>query len=215
MSHKIFDNDLVAILKKKVTLTLNRLAYIGMCILELSKVLMFEFHYDYIKNKYGNNSRLLFTDTDCLMYEIKTEDVYKDFSNDKEMFDFSNYSTKSKYYDNSNKLVVNKMKDGATGVAIEEFVRLMPKMYSYFVNDNSEYKKANGMNRNVVAAISHNEYKDFLLNKKCLRHLMNRIQSKDHKIVTYEINKIFSSCFNDKIYIQNNESDGLALGYES
>ena len=86
MSHKIFDNDLVAIRKNKVTLTLNKPAYIGMCILELSKVLMYEFHYDYIKNKYGNNSRLLFTDTDSLMYEIKTEDIYKDFSND--IFDF-------------------------------------------------------------------------------------------------------------------------------
>ena len=70
-----------------------------MSIFELSKVLMYEFHYDY-------NSRLLFTDTDSLMYEIKTEDVYKDFSNDREMFDFSNYSTQSKYCDNSNKLVV-------------------------------------------------------------------------------------------------------------
>ena len=68
MSHKIFDNDLVAIRKNKVTLTLNKPAYIGMCILELSKVLMYEFHYDYIKNKYGNNSRILFTDR--LMYEI-------------------------------------------------------------------------------------------------------------------------------------------------
>ena len=77
--------------EKKVTLMLNKPAYTGMCTLELNKVLMFEFHYDYIKNKYGNNSRLLFTDTDCLMYEIKTEDVYKDFSNDKEMLDFSNY----------------------------------------------------------------------------------------------------------------------------
>ena len=67
-----------------------------MCILELSKVVMYEFHYDYIKNKYGNNSTLLFTDTDNLMYEIKTEDVYEDFSNDKEIFDLSNYSTKSK-----------------------------------------------------------------------------------------------------------------------
>ena len=85
---------------KKVTLTLNKLAYIGMCILELSRVLMYEFQYDYIKNKYGNNSRLIFTDTDSLMYEIKTEDGYKDFSNDKHMFDFSNDSTKSKYYDN-------------------------------------------------------------------------------------------------------------------
>ena len=109
MSHKIFDNDLVAIRKNKVTLTLNKPAYIGMCILELSKVLMYEFHYDYIKNKYGNNSRLLFTGTDSLMYEIKTKDVYKDFSSNKEVFDFSNYSTKSKYYYNSNKLVVGKM----------------------------------------------------------------------------------------------------------
>ena len=92
-----------------------------MCILELSKVLIYEFQYDYIKNKYDNNSRLLFTDTDSLMYEIKTEDVYEDFSNNK---DFSNYSTKSKYYDNSIKLVVGKMKDEAASVAIQEFVGL-------------------------------------------------------------------------------------------
>ena len=159
MSHKIFDNDLVAIRKNKVTLTLNKPAYIGMCILELSKVLMYEFHYDYIKNKYGNNSRLLFTDTDSLMYEIKTEDVYKDFSNDKEMFDFSNYSTKSKYYDNSNKLVVGKVKDETADVVIEEFVGFKPNMYSYLVNDNSEHKKAKGVNRNIIATISHNKYK--------------------------------------------------------
>ena len=81
MSHKIYDNDLMAIRESKVTLTLNKPAYIGMCILEL----MYEFYYDYIKNKYGNNSRLFFIDADSLMYEIKTEDVYKDFSNDKEM----------------------------------------------------------------------------------------------------------------------------------
>ena len=72
MSHKIYDNDLVATRKNKVALPLNKPAYIGMCILELSKVIMYEFHYDYIKNKYGNNSRLLFTDTESLMYEIKT-----------------------------------------------------------------------------------------------------------------------------------------------
>ena len=80
MSHKIFDNDFVAIRKRKVTLMLNKSAYIGMCILELRKVLMCEFHYDYIKNKYGNNSRLLLTDPDRLMYEIKTGDTYEKFS---------------------------------------------------------------------------------------------------------------------------------------
>ena len=87
MSHKIFDNELVVIRKNKVTLTLNKPAYTGMCILELSKVLMYEFHYDYIKKKNGNNSRLLFTDTDSLMYEIKTDDIYEDSSNDRKMFE--------------------------------------------------------------------------------------------------------------------------------
>ena len=86
-------------------------------------------------------------------------------------------------------------------------------MYSYLVDDNSEHEKLKDVNRNVVATISHDEYKDVLLNKKCLRHSMNRIQSKDHKIGTYEINKISLSCFDDKIYIQNNGCDGLALGY--
>ena len=82
-----------------------------MYIIELSKLLMYKFHYNYIKHKYGNNSRLLFTDTDNLMYENKMEYVYEDFSEDNEMFDFSNYSTGSEYYDDSNKLVPGKMRD--------------------------------------------------------------------------------------------------------
>ena len=90
---------------------------------------MYELHYDYIKNRYGNKSKLLFTDTGNLIYEIKTEDVYEDFSINKEMLDFGNYSTKSKYYDDSNKLVIAKMKDETRGVTIEQFVGLKPKMY--------------------------------------------------------------------------------------
>ena len=97
-SHKIFANNLVVIRKRNASLKINKPEYIGMCILELSKVLMYKLHYDYIKTKYGNKSKLVFTDTDGLMYEIKTEDVYEDFSSNKEMLDFSNYSTKSKYY---------------------------------------------------------------------------------------------------------------------
>ena len=82
MSHKIFDNNLVAMRKRKLALKLNKKAYIGTCILELSRVLMYKFPQDYIKNKYDNISKLLFTDNDSLMYEIKTEDVYEDFSSD-------------------------------------------------------------------------------------------------------------------------------------
>ena len=132
-----------------------------------------------------------------VMYEIKTEGVYAGFSNKKEMFDFSNYSIKSKCYDNWSKLVVGKIKDETADVAIKEFVRLKPKMLPYLLDHNSEHKEANSINKNVVATISHNEYKDALLNKKCLRHWMNMIQSKDHRIGTYEINKISFSCFDD------------------
>ena len=81
-------------------------------------------------------------------------------------------------------------------------------MYSYLVDDNSEHEKAKSVNKNVVATISHNEYKDVLLNKKSLRHSMNRIQSKDHRIETYEINKISLPSFNNRIYMQNNGFDG-------
>ena len=98
----MFGSNLVATRKSKIALKTYKPSYIGICILDLSKILMYEFHYDYTKNKYGNKSKLLFTDTDSLMYE----DSYEDFNSDKEMCNFSNYSTKSKYYDDLNKLVI-------------------------------------------------------------------------------------------------------------
>ena len=162
-----------------------------MCILYLSEVLMYGFHYDLVKNKYSKDSRLLFTDTDNLMYEIETEDVYEDFSKDKEMFDFSNFSAKSKYYDNSNKIIVVKMKDKTAGAAIEEYVGFKSNMYSFLVNGNNDHRKPKGVIENTVATISHNEIKDVLLNNKCLRHPMNRVRSKNHKIGTYAVNKYF------------------------
>ena len=140
IQQKIFDNIQVEICKKKVTLTLNKPEDIGMCILELKNVLMYEFHYDYIKNKYRKDSRLLFRDTDSLMYEIKTERIQEALRNHKEKFDFSNYSTKPKYYDDSNKLVVGKMKDETSSFVTEEFVGLKQKMF--LVGDNNEHKKS-------------------------------------------------------------------------
>ena len=110
-----------------------------MCVLDLSKVLMHEFHYSYIRNKHGNNARQLFTDTGCLMYQIKTEDVYEDFSKDEEMSDYSNYSAKSKFYYDSNKLVVGKMINKTAYVSLQEFAQLKPKMYSFLVDDDSEH----------------------------------------------------------------------------
>ena len=125
-SSKIFNENLLAVHKVKETLTLNRPAYVGMCILDLSKVLMYNFHYNYIKKKYGNRARCLFTDTDSLTYEIEAEDVYKDFWNDKDwndkdMFDNSDYPENSPYHCNANKKVMGKFKDEACGVPTVEF----------------------------------------------------------------------------------------------
>ena len=120
-----------------------------MCILEFNEILMHEFHYNYIKNKYDNKSKLLFTDIDSLIYEIHTQDIYEDFSSDKEMFDSSNYLTKSKYYDNSNELIIGETKDEIGGFAIEEFVGLKPKMYSFLV-DKNKHKKAKGVNNTKI-----------------------------------------------------------------
>ena len=127
MSHIIFAINLVPIQKSKVSLKFNKPAYIGMCILEISNLLMYELHYNYIKNKYDNKSKLVFKNTYSLMCEINTEDVYEDFTSNKVIFDFNIYLTKC--YDDSKKLVIGKMKDETGGVAIEEFVGLKSRMY--------------------------------------------------------------------------------------
>ena len=136
VSSKIFNENLMAVHKVKEALTLNSLAYVGMCILDLSKTLMYDFHYNYIKKKYGDRVRLMFTDTDSLTYEIEAKDVYKDFWNDKGMFDNSDYPENSPYYCNVNK-VIGKFKDEACGIPIVEFISLKSKMYSY-VKDNEK-----------------------------------------------------------------------------
>ena len=118
VSSKIFNENLVAVHKIKETLTLNRPAYVGMCILDLSKTLMYDFHYNYIKQKYGSKAKLLFTDTDSLTYEIETSDAYQDFWNDKDKFDNSDYSLDSQYFDKTNKKVIGKFKDEAAGIPV-------------------------------------------------------------------------------------------------
>ena len=139
---------------------------------------------------------------------MKIQDVYKDLSKDKDMLDFSNYSVKSIYYD-SNKLVVGKMKDETGGVAIEEFVGLNPQMYWLLVDNSSEQKKVKGVNKDVER-MRHSDIKMFCW---MINVSMNRIQNKNYRIGTYEINKNYLSCFDDKIYILNNGSDGLAVGF--
>ena len=147
---KIFNENLVAVHKIKECLTLDRPAYIGMCILDLSKVLMYAFHYNYIKQKYSDRAKSLFTDTDSLCYEIQTEDAYKDFWIDRDKFDNSDYDKSSLFFDATNKKVIGKMKDEAAGVPITEFVGLRSKMYLYVKDNRKNEKTATGIRKYVI-----------------------------------------------------------------
>ena len=205
VSSKIFNKNLMAVHKIKEALTLNRPAYVGMCILDLSKTLMYDFHYNYIKEKYGDRAKLLFTDTDSLTYEIEAEDIYQDYWNDKDKFDNSDYPKNSPYCNEINKKVIGKFKDEARGVPITEFVGLKSRMYSYIKSDEKCGKTAKGIKKNVIKNdIKHEDYKNELLNNEQLHHKMKTIRSQKHQLGSFEINKVSLSCFDDKPYIHDN-----------
>ena len=214
VSSKIFNENLVAVHKIKETLTMNRPAYIGMCILDLSKTLMYDFHYNYIKHKYGNKAKLLFTDTDSLTYEIETNDAYKDFFKDKSKFDNSDYPENSPYFNKTNKKVIGKFKDEAAGVPVVEFIGLRSKMYSYIKDNDEGGKTAKGIKKNVIRKnITHDNYIDVLFNNKQMQHTMKTIRSNNHQLGSFELNKISLSCFDDKRFIHQNGITSYAYGH--
>ena len=214
VSSKIFNENLVAVHKIKETLTLNRPAYIGMCILDLSKTLMYDFHYNYIKQKYGNKAKLLFTDTDSLTYEIETKDAYADFWSDKDRFDNSDYNKESPFYNTANKKVIGKFKDEAAGVPVVEFVGLRSKMYSYMKDNDEGGKTAKGIKKNIITKnIKHEDYKEVLFNNKQIHHTMKTIRSNNHQLGSFELNKISLSCFDDKRFIHQNGITSYAYGH--
>ena len=139
-------------------------------------------HYDFKKNF---DAELLFTDTDSLTYEIKSENVYEEVFKHKHLFDFSNFPKNSKFFGEANKKAIGKMKDVSEGIAIDEFVRLKLKMYSI---KNIDGKESN-MAKEVSIATEFSEFKDTLYKMKIMRHKMRRIQAKKHKMGTYEIDK--------------------------
>ena len=185
---KIYDENFIAVHQIKSVLILNQPKYVGFSILGLSKLLMYKFHYDYVCDKY--DAKLLFTDTDSLVYEINGEDVYEQCFKDRRLFDFSGYLIDSKYYDSTNKKVLGKMKDEFNGVKIVKFIGLKSKMYSLIGVDDRAVNKAKGINKRL----RHEEYVDVLFNKSVVRHNMKRIQSKLHEIGTYDVFKTSLSC---------------------
>ena len=210
-----FDENLIGIHLKRIKLVFNKPVYCGMSILDLSKTMIYDFHYNYIIPKFGKKQKLLFTDTDSLCYEIETEDFFADIAGDvKELFDTSNFDKNHPSgIQGKNKKVPGMMKDEAGGKIIEEFVGLRSELYSYKMFEGKEEKKCKGIKKVVVKKqISFEDYKECLLSKQPQMRKINVIRSHQHEIFSETVNKIALSANDDKRIILDDGISTLALG---
>jgi len=154
----VFSNDMAGIHMHKRRLVLDKPVYTGMTILENSKLLMYDFYYNHLKAKYRPRCELVYTDTDSLLLDIQTDDVYKDMKGHQWLYDTSNYPKDHPLYDARNKKVLGKMKDKCGGEPIEEVIALRSKMYS-IKKAGSNIKKAKGVKKNVIEKeINHENF---------------------------------------------------------
>ena len=213
----IFCEKLTAFHMKKTKLLFDKPIYLGLSILDISKIIMYEFHYNYIKIKYGEKAKLLFTDTDSLAYEIQTEDFYKDISADvRDKFDTSNYHKDhpSGIETGVNKKVGGMFKDEAGGEQITEFVGLRAKLYAFKTDKQTEVKKCKGVNKAVVSkSIGFEDYKTCLFSGESQRRKMNTIRSHKHDIYTETVNKVALSREDDKRVIMEDGVNTYAHGH--
>ena len=212
----IFDRKLIAIHLKKTEVYFNKPVYVGQAILDLSKLLMFNFHYNYIQNKYSfKKARFLFTDTDSLMYELDTDDFYADISEDvATKFDTSDYppNHKSGILTGVNKKVIGLFKDEVGGKQITHFVGLRPKLYSFKVEESNTTKKCKGIKKNVVKkGINFEDYVNCLFKEEKQMRKMNIIRSEKHEIYSKEVNKLALSGDDDKRVLEKDKVNTRAI----
>ena len=212
-SFQRFNKDLAAVKLSMTKLTLNRPIYAGMVILDLAKVLMYNFYYHVLKKHYGNKMHLLFTDTDSLCVSMQTADVFRDLMEIECEFDFSDYPHDHPLFSNKNKKVLGKFKDEMNGKIITEYVGLRSKMYSLLWDEGS-MKTCKGISRSVNKYIlKHEMYKDCLFQNKIRKDEVMRIGSDKHQLYTYTAQKISLSPFDDKRYVLEDKVCTLAYGH--
>ena len=191
----------------KARVKMNKPIYLGLSILDISKIVMYEFWYDYMKPKYSNDVKLCYMDTDSFIMNIKTEDFYKDIANDVEKrFDTSNYEVKRPLPTGKNKKVIGLMKDELGRKIITEFVTLRPKTYSYLTDDGKEDKKAKGTKKCVIKTmIKFNDYKNCLLKDEVILKSQQRFINEKHDVYTENINKIGLNNNDDKRIVSSDK----------
>ena len=211
----LISEDLSIIEMKKTKVKMNKPIYLGLSILEISKILMYEFWYDYMKPKYNDSEKLCYMDTDSFIMNIKTNDFYKDISNDVEnRFDTSNYEVNRPLPTEKNKKIIRLMKDELGGKIITEFVTLRPKTYSFLTDDGKENKKAKGTKYCIIKKkIKFNDYKKCLFSDELILKSQQRFISKKHDVYTENVNKIALSNNDDKRIVSSNKISSYPYGY--
>ena len=211
----LISEDLSIIEMKKTKVKMNKPIYLGLSMLEISKILMYELWNDYMKPKYNDNVRLCYMDTYSFIMNIKTNDFYKDIANDVEnRFETSNYELNRPLPTGKNKKIIGLMKDELGGKIITEFVTLRPKTCSFLTDDGKEDKKAKGTKKCVIKKmIKFNDYKKCLLNDEVMLKPQQRFISKKHDVYTENINKIALSNNDDKRIVSLNKITSYPYGY--
>ena len=202
---------------KRTKVKMNKPIYLGLSILDISKILMYEFWYDYMKPKFDDNVKLCYMDTDSFIINIKTEDFYKDIAKDVEKrFDMSNYEVDRPLPTGKNKKVMGLMKDELGGGIITEFVALRPKTYSYLTDDCKENKKAKGTRKcGIKRMIKFDDYKKCMLNSEVILKSQQTFKSKGHDVYTENINKIALSSNDDKRLTALDKITSYSYGYKA
>ena len=206
----LFGINLMGCEMGKIKVVMNKPVYLGQAILDLSKIVMYEFHYNYMKQKYPEELTLCYMDTDSLIYDFKTDDFYKDIAKDvKDRFDTSGYNPNRPLPVGLNNKVIGLMKDELGGEIMTEFVTLRPKMYAYKTGE-SESKKCKGIKKCVVRkTISFEDYKVCLISGETSYRSQLMFRSSKHKVKMVEVNKLALSRDDDK-HITVNRITSLA-----
>ena len=211
---KIINENLTAVKLLKPNVKMIKPMYIGMCVLDLSKMHMYNFHYNVIRERYGSKARLLFTDTDSLMYSIETLDVYRDMGDQLRHYDTSDYPTDHPLHSKTNAKVVGVFKDELNGKPAVEFCGLRSKMYSILLPDGKHKNTAKGVKTAFIKKhITHADYKNCLDLEISTSAQFCTIRSFNHTVKTVNISKIALSPYDDKRYLLGLDGSSLTYGH--
>ena len=202
---RILNENLVGVEKTKPVMKLNKPIYIGVSILDLSKLHMYQYYYDVMKKKYDDKIKLLYTDTDSFIFHIETDDLYKDFKDMNEHMGFSGYGKSRPRCDASNKKVLGTFKDEHDGAIFSTHVGLKPKMYCCVNDDGKTLKKGKGIPKKIVKKeLTSKDFLSTLEDNQKKHHSFNKIGSQNHQVFSITQNKVGLTNYDNKRYYIDN-----------